>query len=200
MNKNKLLAILLLCIVGYVALQPGMLQRMTHALASASKASQTLTTNLAPVRSTSTGDYSVVGSPTINVAGIEQVLRLAHSPAVGTGDSLYSFGVQYGIDPIFALAFFKHESSFGLNGWAVVNRSLGNIRCTQGYACAGGYRAYASWQAGYEDWYKLIANLYVKQLHLVTVEQIIPVYAPAQDYNNEDAYIRSVKLSVDTWR
>ena len=40
-----------------------------------------------------------------------------------------------------------------------------------------------SWQDGYEQWYKLIRNLYVAQWGLVTVDQIIPTYAPSSDHN-----------------
>jgi hypothetical protein len=61
----------------------------------------------------------------------------------------------------------------------------------------GGYRSYATWQAGFLDWYHLIRNLYIKQWHLASVAQIIPVYAPASDLS---AYIQAVEHAVDTWR
>jgi hypothetical protein len=97
----------------------------------------------------------------------------------GLGQALSEGGVRYQIDPAYALAFFLHESSFGMTGWGAINRSLGNIRCSAGYRCQGGYRSYLTWQAGFLDWYQLIRNLYIKQWHLMTVAQIIPVYAPA---------------------
>jgi hypothetical protein len=62
------------------------------------------------------------------------------------------------------------------------------------------YRAYATWQAGYQDWYQLLATLYVRQWHLRTVAQIIPVYAPSSDNNNVAAYISAVEHAVTTWR
>jgi hypothetical protein len=34
---------------------------------------------------------------------------------------------------------------------ARVTYSLGNIRCSAGYQCLGGYRAYDNWVAGYTD-------------------------------------------------
>lgn len=146
------------------------------------------------------GDYSVVGKPTLSVKLIDEVLERNHSPARGKGQALYNYGVQYNIDPAYALAFFMHESSFGTQGVATVTHSLGNIRSSAGYRDYHGYRLYATWEAGFEDWYKLISQLYVGQWGLYTVDQIIPVYAPASDNNDEAAYIQSIKDAVDAWR
>jgi hypothetical protein len=143
---------------------------------------------------------SVEGPPTISAALINRVLAAAGSQAVGTGQALYADGLKYGIDPAYALAFFQHESSFGLTGVARATLSLGNIRCTAGYQCIDGFRAYQSWQAGYEDWYKLIRNLYISQWHLTTVEQIVPVYAPTSDHNDVAGYIAAIEQAVKAWR
>jgi hypothetical protein len=144
--------------------------------------------------------YRVLGPPTVSAAFLNRVLASYHSPAAGTGWALYEDGVAYGIDPVFALAFFFEESSFGRTGVARVTLSLGNIRCTPGYpVCYYGYRAYASWQAGYVDWYALIRGLYVNRWGLTTVNQIVPVYAPANE-NNVSAYIATVKYAVRAWR
>src|SRR5436309_10532110 len=62
--------------------------------------------------------YSVLGAPTVSAAFINSVLAAAHSPAAGKGQALYDDGIKYGIDPVFALAFFQHESSFGTTGVA----------------------------------------------------------------------------------
>ncbi len=146
------------------------------------------------------GSYAVDGPPTLSVGFLNRVLSASHYPAAGLGQALYDGGVRYGIDPAYALAFFQHESNFGRTGWAAVNRSLGNIRCSAGYACQGGYRSYTSWQAGFLDWYHLIRTLYIDQWHLTTVAQIIPVYAPASDGNNVAAYIQAVEQAVQRWR
>lgn len=145
-------------------------------------------------------DYTVVGQPSITADFMNRVLAHNHSPASGEGDALYRLGMRYRIDPAYALAFFMHESSFGTRGMAVATHSLGNIRASDGYAQIGGYRAYRSWDAGFEDWYRLIANIYVAQWDLSTVDQIIPVYAPPSDNNDDAAYIQAVKSAVDTWR
>jgi hypothetical protein len=144
--------------------------------------------------------YEVEGVPTIDADFINQVLDSYGSPARGKGQALYDLGVEYGIDPVYALAFFLQESRFGTTGVARVTLSLGNIRATPGYESYDGYRKYQSWEAGFEDWYKLIRVQYIEKWNLSTVDQIIPVYAPGSDNNDVNAYIRAVKLAVDTWR
>src|SRR6266571_4923204 len=83
--------------------------------------------------------YSVLGAPTVSTAFINQVLAVAHSPAAGKGQALYDDGVAYGIDPVFALAFFQHESYFGTTGEARSSLSLGNLRCIPHALCRDGY-------------------------------------------------------------
>jgi hypothetical protein len=150
------------------------------------------------------GPYSVLGSPTISAAFINQVLASYNSPTAGMGQSLYDLGVKYGIDPVYPLAFFMHESLFGTTGEARATLSLGNSRCIPDRACIdqdrGGYAKMNSWQDGFEQWYKLIRNLYVAQWGRVTVDQIIPKYAPNSDGNNEAEYIATLKHEIDSWR
>jgi hypothetical protein len=153
----------------------------------------------------STSD-SVVGGPSLSAAFINQVLTNAGSPASGLGDTFYSNSVKYGIDDVYALAFYQHESTFGLKGEARNSLSIGNLRCVyKGYEdlgpwCPDGYTHWPSWQAGIEAWYRLIRNVYVDSWGLSTVSQIIPHYAPNADNNNEAAYIASVEQSVASWR
>ena len=148
--------------------------------------------------------YDVQGKPTVTVKFINAVLARYNSPATGKGQALYDDGVQYGIDPVFALGFFYQESRFGTTGVAKVTLSLGNIRTpvTKDCRCRAyhGYRQYSTWEDGFLDWYKLIANLYVKQWKLTAVHTIVPVYAPSSDHNDVAAYIATVKKAVDTWR
>lgn len=146
------------------------------------------------------GSYDVLGPPTLSVAQIEKVLASYGSPAVGLGQKLYDLGVRYGINPAFALAFFVHESGCGTKGVARSSKSLGNIRWTPGYDNYEGYRSYSSWEAGMEDWYVLIKELYIAEWGLRTVDAIIPVYAPSGDNNDPASYIASVKYMVDSWR
>jgi hypothetical protein len=144
--------------------------------------------------------YRVTGKPSIDAAFINNVLKHYHSPASLAGEALYDQGVKYGIDPAYALAFFMEESTFGTKGVARMTHSLGNIRATPGYRSYHGYRSYNSWTEGSEDWYRLIAQLYVKRWGLITVDQIIPVYAPSRDHNSPTSYIHNVKRAVARWR
>lgn len=146
------------------------------------------------------GQHDVRGAPTLSADQVNTILAKAGSPATGAGDTFYEQSLQTGINDTWPLAFFQHESNSGLKGWAAVNKSIGNIRCTAGYSCNGGYRSYPSWAAGVIDWYSLIKNLYINQWGLVTVEQIIPRYAPLGDHNDVSAYIRSVVSSVQSWQ
>lgn len=151
---------------------------------------------------TQSGPYSVLGKPSLSVAFMNQVLAYYHSPAAGLAQYLYDDGVKYGIDPAYALAFFMHESSFGTTGIAQTTLSLGNMRCVPEYPClnvSGGFAQFSSWQQGFEAWFKMIRNLYVAQWNLVTVDQIIPVYAPSSDHNNVAEYIATLKMELDTW-
>src|SRR5437588_2066310 len=125
-----------------------------------------------------TGGYSVLGSPTISASFIDGVLSAYHSPAAGLGSVIEAQGVRYGIDPVYALAFFWHESGFGTTGEATVTLSPGNERCIPDRPCIdqdrGGYAQMQSWADGFEHWYSLILTLYIRQWGRVTVAQIIP--------------------------
>jgi hypothetical protein len=145
-------------------------------------------------------EQDVRGTPTLTASFVNQILAAAHSPAQGTGQALYDLSVQYGIDDAYALAFFQYESQFGTTGMARLTHALGNIRCSAGYRCMNGYRAYSSWVAGEQDWYRLIHTLYIGTWHLTTVEQIVPVYAPARDGNNVPGYIAAVEQAVTRWQ
>jgi hypothetical protein len=154
--------------------------------------------------STSHDAYTVTGSPTISASFIDQVLSAYGSPAAGTGQVFFDEGVKNGIDPVFALAFFQHESGFGTTGEARATLSIGNERCLGDRPCIdqdrGGYAHMYSWADGIAHWYLLIRNLYVNQWGRDTVARIIPKYAPTSDGNNEAAYIQEVEHAVDVWR
>ncbi len=155
------------------------------------------------VRRAAAGDHDLRGAPSISVATIGWVLRQYSSPAADNGQAFYDLGVQYGIDPVYMVAFFVHESTAGTAGAAVANLSVGNIRCVAGYRCSGGYAAYNNWVQSAEHWYKLItqSGLYCGAgSDRCTPETIIPRYAPSADNNNEAAYIATVNGLVASWR
>src|ERR1019366_538120 len=99
--------------------------------------------------------YSILGPPTVSAAFIDQVLATNNPPAAGNGQAIYNDGVQYGIDPVFALAFFMHESAFGTAGIAQITLSPGNLRCIPNAACISGYAAFPTWSAGFDAWYQI---------------------------------------------
>jgi hypothetical protein len=152
------------------------------------------------------GESSVLGPPTISADRINEILRLYGSPAQGTGQAWIDAGLAYGIDPVYALAFFMHESGMGTNPlWAGIKsdgsttHNVGNIICA-GYAnCYGRFRDDPDWNAGIRDWFRLIAVEYVDGRGVYTVDTIIPVYAPAFE-NDVPGYIASVKQYVAQWQ
>jgi hypothetical protein len=145
-----------------------------------------------------TSGTSVLGGPSISADLINQVLSVAGSPAVGTGQSLYDLSRESGIDDAYALAVFEKESSFGKYGAGFENHALGNIVCAGYPTCNGRFRAYASWSAGYADFYRLITTEYVAR-GLTTVETITPVYAPSSE-NDTGLYISQVCQSMLAFR
>ncbi|HEV7235852.1 MAG TPA: glucosaminidase domain-containing protein [Ktedonobacteraceae bacterium] len=149
------------------------------------------------------GPYSVVGPNSLSVAFMNSILAYYHSPAAGKAQALWDDGKKYGLDSAYALAFFMHESSFGTTGVARVTLSLSNMRCVPEYRCLnenGGYAIFDTWEQSFEAWFKLIRDLYVGYWGRITVDQIIPKYAPNSDGNNEAGYIANLKHTIDTWR
>lgn len=152
------------------------------------------------------GDYALKGPPSVTPQQIDRILEAYGSPAAGTGQDWYNLGLQYGIDPAFAVAFFIHESSAGSNpNWAGIKpgggttHNVGNIICA-GYAtCFGRFRDYPSWSAGIEDWYRLIDVEYIQGRGHRTVADIIPVYAPSFE-NDVQGYVNAVHGLIDQWR
>jgi len=188
--KSCLLWCLLLLAIGATALAGTFVQAsVTHAPAIAH--ADIVAPGLAP--------YHADGKPTIARSLVNKILCNAHSPACGSGEDLYDFAILNGVNPAFEMAVFKHESAYGTAGIARVTRSLGNIRCAGYHDCMSGYRRYATWLDGYEDFNMLLKREYFPR-GLVTVAQIIPIYAPAADHNDEAAYIHAVSGAMDAWR
>ena len=158
----------------------------------------------------------VTGPPTISNETIKRILDDAGSPAALAYQAFYDLGVQYGIDPVYALAFFRQESTYGTaSGWAGnsancppnSSKNIGNIKYTQsckdnygGTNCKG-FCHYPTWKKGIEAWYSLIRN----SNHYVaggkdTIAEILPVYAPSTDNNNVPEYISAVSDSLIYYR
>lgn len=114
---------------------------------------------------------------------------------------------KYRIDPRFALAFFIHESGAGTNPkWAghmpygKTTKNIGNIICSRNWSgeCFKRFRVYKTWQEAIEDWCILMWAYALGMANgkpLVTVEQIVPVYAPDVE-NDTEAYILAIRKLV----
>lgn len=154
----------------------------------------------------SSGDYVLRAPPSLSPEQIDRILASYGSPAAGTGPLWYNLGLERGIDPAFAVAFFIHESAAGTaQAWAGLKpdgsttHNVGNIICA-GYAtCYGRFRDYPSWEVGIADWYRLIDVEYLNGRGHQTVADIIPVYAPSFE-NDVNGYVHVVQRLVDQWR
>ena len=152
------------------------------------------------------GDYRLRTPPSLSPDQIDQILRSYGSPATGTGEIWYRLGVEYNIDPAYALAFFIHESGAGTNpNWAGfkpdgrTTHNVGNIICAGYPTCYGRFRDYPDWATGIADWYRLIDVEYIRGRGLQTVTEVIPIYAPSIE-NDVQGYINVVTRLVDRWR
>jgi hypothetical protein len=152
------------------------------------------------------GDYTLKAPPSITPQQIDRILASYNSPANGTGAIWYNLGVQYGIDPAFAVAFFIHESGAGsARNWAGLKpdgsttHNVGNIICAGYPTCFNRFRDYPSWEVGIADWYRLIDVEYIQGRGHRTVADVIPVYAPAFE-NDVNGYVNTVHRLVDQWR
>jgi hypothetical protein len=159
------------------------------------------------------GEHTMRGTMSATAEEIDQVLAAAHSPAAGTGKAFVKWGQYYNLDPVYALAFFKHESWLGTHskwvgqmGDGRTTKNIGNIRYFSApdperepqYGGFNGFRAYRTWEDGIQDWFKLLAfDSHYAGLH--TVEAVLPIYAPASE-NDTHAYLKDVIHFVEEWR
>lgn len=145
------------------------------------------------------------GQPSISAAKILSVLQANASPAASEAfaAALYDDGVQYGVNPAYALAFFAYESHYGTQGRAAATHSLGNIRFSASnspvtYTDNQGFRQYASWQDGAQDWFWLIRTVYLNQ-GVRDIYDVTPIYAPSSDGNDPGQYAQTVYQLVQSW-
>jgi hypothetical protein len=145
------------------------------------------------------------GQPSITAVKILAVLQSYNSPAA-TEDfaaDLYDLGIKYGVNPAYALGFFAFESRCGTAGIATVTHSLGNVRFNPssspvGYSEYNGFRQYASWRDGAEDWYWVIRTYYLNA-GTRDIYDVTPIYAPASDHNDPQHYADTVYGLVQQW-
>jgi N-acetylmuramoyl-L-alanine amidase len=147
-------------------------------------------------------------APRISAAQFRRVLDRAGSPAAAQADALYAIPVAAGLDPAIALAFFGHESGFGLQGICrdYGTRNWGNMRGltdpSRGLVIPttrGNFAKYSSWQAGLLDWCEHMQQRYISQ-GLDSVSLALPIYAPSSDSNRPVEYAAAVVRDVLQWQ
>lgn len=151
------------------------------------------------------GDLPIKGPPSATADQIQTFLEKMGSPAAkeeGFSQALYDACTNRGIDPAVAVGFFLQESTCGRYGRATENHSLGNIKGTapESGGTDGTFRRYDTWAEGARDWARLIDEAYVEKRGLTSLSQVISVYAPSSDNNNEAKYVATVNGVVDSFK
>ena len=145
----------------------------------------------------------VIGvAPRIGEERFRAILEEVGSPAAPEAAASYRAIVSEGVDPLFLLAIFWHESRFGTVGICAKygTRSPGNTRSSSTglgeviQTEKGRFVRYPSWVEGFRDAaHRLVDPRYpYARAGAVTVEEIIPIWAPRSDGNDPAAYIASV--------
>ena len=146
------------------------------------------------------GPLRVDGGPTISPERLDGILAAYQSPLQGHGQDILALSSKYKIDDAVALAFFVMESRAGTQGEAVATHNFGNLRPMPNEPARDGYRYYDSWIDGAAEWFHLMSDLYVNQLKLHKVADIIPVYAPSSDSNDPASMTAGIEQLVACWR
>lgn len=138
-----------------------------------------------------------------------KILMDASSPAAPFAAALYSICVDQGVDPGVALAFFKHESSFGTAGITARydTRNWGNVRTPEDPSLGmvtvigsrGNFADYKTWQDGLLDWCKRMKGPKYAGAGLTTVEAVVPKYAPSSDGNSPARYVAAIYEALKAW-
>lgn len=147
--------------------------------------------------------------PSVSAHGIWRALWAAGSPLADDGprrahetyaEYLWDRGAALGIDPAVVMAIFREESGYGTQGMAVLTHNLGNSRPDVGQqAVCGGDGCYgyeASWFDGIDGIYSLLRRY--RGQGYTTLDQIIAVWAPPSDGNNDLAYLAGVHQTMET--
>jgi hypothetical protein len=146
----------------------------------------------------------VVGvKPRISETGFRRLLEQRGSPAAPEAVQAYRAIVSLGVDPLFALAIFWYESRFGTIGIVPTYdlKNPGAIRSSRTgvgeivqIPGRGPFVRYPSWTEGFRDlaWRLVEPTFVYAQRGARTVQTIIPLWAPASDGNQPEAYIAAV--------
>ncbi len=151
------------------------------------------------------GELLVVGVlPRISPERFAALLAAAGSPATPEAQACWAAVASEGVDPLFALAIFHHESRLGTVG-LVPTYGLRNPGATRTSRTREGepvqvpgrgqWWRYPSWEAGFRDLARRLVEpgFVYREQRAETVEQIVPLWAPASDGNDPAAYVAAVR-------
>jgi hypothetical protein len=138
-------------------------------------------------------------NPTVTVSEVALVLQRVNSPILPFAGDVYFYGIQYGIDPVFALAIWMKESREASDGSVAApdhnpgyTEGLGNDpRC-------GRWACWPTWPEGIAGWFHYMRVFFVNRGY-VSINTILPIYAPPSE-NNTNGYLNFVAQQVATWR
>jgi len=143
--------------------------------------------------------FALINPPRISPQKFAEVLHEAHSPTADVAAECYEIVQGYGLDPALALAFFRHESSYGKAGVAARSKNWGNLRKgKRAREVVGGFAYYDDWRESLRDWCELLRYTYIEKWGLDTVAKVLYRYAPPSE-NDTPRYVARVEGYVQDW-
>jgi N-acetyl-anhydromuramyl-L-alanine amidase AmpD len=152
--------------------------------------------------------YDNSGSPDVPYDRFKAVLTEAGSPAAPEAHGMYSHLAAHRVHPSVFLAFFRHESGYGLLGICKEydTRNPGNVRTPEVPSVGvtvvqtprGQFAKFPDWRTGTGDWAARMAGPKYAGAGLITVRQVLPKYAPSSE-NDTERYIASVLSDIQRY-
>jgi len=142
--------------------------------------------------------------PRIDAARFVQILAAVGSPAAAEAAQAWAAVAAEGVDPLFALAVFWHESRCGTTGLVAAHelRNPGATRTSRtgvgepvSVPGRGRFWRYPSWTDGFRDLARRLVDpgFVYRQQGAWSVERIVPLWAPAADGNDPARYVAAVR-------
>lgn len=162
----------------------------------------------------SASDLSIYGPNDLTRQAWAGLLAGTPIAAEAPADTYYDLVTGYGLSHAFILAIGVKEHNLGRAATGIQatyhTKSWGNARsvilpASHGQIVVtpkGNYATFPTWRAGLDDLcYRLTAPNYLYRLsNAVTVDTVIPIFAPASDGNDPAAYAAQVLAMMAGWR
>lgn len=140
----------------------------------------------------------MAGPASVDAAVVDAALRREGSPLAGLGAAIVAGGRRWGIDPVYLVAFVTYFDAG--SPLPVAAHNVGHIRAVATQRAIDGYRAFPTWQAGIDAWYRLITTVYVRRWGLTTLDRIVPVYAPGSGRRSVETELNTLRAAVEALR